>query len=211
MDSEVLQISRILSYTVVGISLFMKLPQVIAILSSGKTKGVNLRTYWMEIGAYLIGFSYGYTHRYHITVYAEAGLLAIQSAIIVFLVMLYDHKWTLENFMYTLILATFIAISFLRLIPHSFLSLLLSLTLPLAAISKVAQISTIYRLKSKGSVSILTWSLATYGCLARLFTVYVEVGDLQILMNFFISFVLNGVVVFMCLYYSTTRMHKKIH
>ena len=46
MDSEVsLLISRFLSYTVVGICIFMKLPQVLSIFLSGDTKGVNLMTY----------------------------------------------------------------------------------------------------------------------------------------------------------------------
>lgn len=96
------------------------------------------------------------------------------------------------------------------IVPYPLLSVLLFWTLPLSAASKLAQIATIYQLKSMGNVSVTTWSLATYGCLARIFTVYVEVGDLQILLNFFVSFVLNGVVVIMCLYYGS-EVQKKVH
>ena len=162
----------------------------------------------METGAYLIGFSYGYTHGYHFSIYAESGLLAIQNAIIIFLVIYYDKRWTLENLTVTLVSLTFITTSYFQLVPHFLLSLLLSLTLPLSAISKLAQISTIYQIKSKGNVSVLTWSLATYGCLARLYTVYVEVGDMQILFNFLVSFILNTGVVIACLYYGSTSHHK---
>ncbi len=203
-----LRISRLLSYSVVAISFFMKLPQVLAILFSGNTRGLNLRTNWMEIGTYLIGFSYGYTHQYHISIYGEAGLLAIQSATIIFLVLYYEHKWTYENVLYIFASLAFMATCFLRLMPHSVLSLLLSMTLPLGAASKLAQISMIYQIKSKGNVSTLTWSLAAYGCFARLFTVYVEVGGLQLLLNFFVSFVLNTVVVIMCLYYGNGVQNK---
>lgn len=205
-----LQISRVLSYSVVGICFFMKLPQVIAILTSRSTKGVNLKTNWMEIGSYLIGFSYGYTHDYHFSTYFEAALLAIQSAAIIFLVIYYDNKWTAENLVIALVYLVFIAASYLRIVPHFLLSLLLFLTLPLAVTSKLAQISTIYQMKSKGNVSVLTWSLASYGCLARLYTVYVEVGDLQILLNFFVSFILNSGVVIACLYYGNEH-HSHIH
>ena len=196
-----MQISRLLSYTVVVLSVFMKLPQVKAILVSGSTKGINLRTYWMEIGTYLIGFSYGYVHGYHISIYAEVGLLAIQSASIIALVIYYDKIWTLENAVWTLSIAIFFGLSLLEIMPLALLSLFLSLTIPLSVVSKLAQMMTIHQLKSRGNVSILTWSLASYGCLARLFTVYVEVKDMQILLNFFVSFVLNTVVVIQCLYF----------
>ena len=193
----------------VAISVFMKLPQVMAILVSGGTKGINLRTYWMEIGTYLIGFSYGYVHGYHISIYAEVGLLAIQSGCIIALVIYYDKRWTLENAVWTLSIATFLGLSLLEIMPLSLLSLSLTLTIPLSVASKLAQIMTIHQLKSRGNVSILTWSLASYGCLARLFTVYVEVKDMQILLSFFLSFVLNTVVVIQCLYFDQKAIKVK--
>lgn len=78
-------------------------------------------------------------------------------------------------------------------------------TLPLAAASKLAQVMELYRIKTQGDVSKLTWSLAAYGCAgkkkpftrqtviphahtciiylllitARLFTIVVEVKDIQ--------------------------------
>ena len=187
----------------------MKLPQLFSILGTGNTRGVNLKTFWMEIGCYIIGLSYGYVHGYHLTTYMEYIFLTVQNVAIIFLVMYYDRKWTLENWLYTLICVVYIAISSLNLLPHPLLSVLLSLTLPLAVVSKLEQIRTLYRIKSRGGVSVLTWSLAAYGCVARLFTVYVEVGDLQILLNFLLSAILNSTVVFMCLYYGDNLVKKK--
>ena len=186
----------------VALSFFMKLPQVLAILRTGRTEGVNLRTYWMEIGAYLIGFFYGYTYGYHLSTYMEAGLLAVQSACIIFLVMYYEGKWTLENALYSVVIGSFVTSSFFRLVPLPFLKILLSLTLPLTAGSKLAQIGTVYRLKSKGNVSVLAWSLAAYGCFARLFTTFVEVGDVLIFLKFLMAAGLNSTVVALCLFYS---------
>ena len=211
MDSiSLVQVSRFLSYTVIVISVFMKLPQVFAIFISGNTEGVNLKTYWLEIATYLIGFFFGYTHGYHISIYLESGLLAIQSATIIFLVVYYERKWTAENLMYTFLFVAFIATSLLKLVPLSLLRILLSLTLPLSVVSKLAQLSTIFQIKSKGNVSILSWSLAAYGCLARIITVSVEVGDPQIILNFFVSFVLNTMVVAMCMYYGNGIEKQKI-
>lgn len=202
---DLVGVSRLLSYTVVGISLFMKVPQIRALFTSRDTKGINLRSNWMDIGAYLIGFSYGYTHEYHVSIYFESVVLAVQSVIIILLVILKEKRWTLENGFYTLLFVMFAAATYLRLVPHSLLSVLLSLTLPLAASAKIAQIATIYHLKSKGNVSVLTWALMTYGCAARLFTIYVEVGDMEIFLNFFVAFILNVIVVVMCIYYGDNQ------
>ena len=45
---------------------------------------------------------------------------------------------------------------------------------------------------------MLMWLLDTYLCVVRLFTVYVEVGDLLIL---FIALIQDLTIIFMCLYY----------
>lgn len=210
MDSETtLLISRTLSYSVVAICVFMKLPQVLAILRKGDTKGVNLRSCWMEVGSYLIGFFYGYTHGYHMSTYVECGFLAVQSATIICLMVYYDRLWTLQNALCASITICFVLGSFFGLVPLSLLSILVSLALPLSAGSKVAQISTIYRIKSKGNVSMLTWSLAAYGCYARLFTVCVEVKDALILLNYISSSVLNTTVVALCLYYGEGKKRKE--
>lgn len=37
-------------------------------------------------------------------------------------------------------------------------------TLPLAVASKLTQVMELYRIKTQGDVSKLTWSLAAYGC-----------------------------------------------
>ena len=37
-------------------------------------------------------------------------------------------------------------------------------TLPLAVASKLTQVMELYRIKTQGGVSKLTWSLAAYGC-----------------------------------------------
>ena len=77
----------------------MKLPQVFAILQAGNSAGLNVKAYWMDLAACLIRFSYRYAH----TTNMEAGLIAIQVFIIIFLVILYDRKCTLENGLYTLV------------------------------------------------------------------------------------------------------------
>ena len=51
----VLRVSRFLSYTVIGMSSIMRLPQVFAILQAGNSTGLNVKAYWMDLTACLIG------------------------------------------------------------------------------------------------------------------------------------------------------------
>ena len=41
------------------------------------------------------------------------------------------------------------------------------LTLPLAVSSKISQIRALYKIKSKGAVSTVTWAAVTYGCAGK--------------------------------------------
>lgn len=202
MESEIaLYISRFLSFTVVLTSVFAKWPQVAALLASGSAEGMNLRSYWLESAIYLIGFFYGYTYDYHLSIYVEAGLLAVQNAVIIVLVMNYNKKWTIENLLYILLSVSFTIASFCKLVPHLVMNVLLSSTLPLMITSKVSQIWTIYQLKSCGDISVFPWAFATYVCVARIYSILVEVGDLQILFIISLATILNAIIVALCLYY----------
>lgn len=46
---DALAISRTLSFTVIVLSFFMKLPQVRAIYIAKSSRGVNIRGYWMDM------------------------------------------------------------------------------------------------------------------------------------------------------------------
>lgn len=208
MDSLTLIISRSLSYIAIVICVFMKLPQVMALLKSRNTKGIDVRSYWMELSACLIGFSYGFSHEYHVSIYLDALLIAIQDAIIIFVVIYIDKKWTIGNGFCALLEVLFIILTFLKLIPLFIFGVLLSCTLPLGASGKLVQIRTLHQIKSGGSVSLLTWSLDLYVSLSKLFIIYFEVKDMHIFFIMFVTFVLNCVVVIQCLYYPTEK--KKI-
>ena len=194
-------VSRVLSYSVIFVCGIMKLPQIYALLLSQTAKGINLRSCWLEIGTFLIGFFYGYANNFHYTTYAEAGFLILQASVVIFLVIKYTRKWTLENLICTLLCIAFASLSLAGLIPLLVFRILLSTNLAMSVISTSGQILSLYHLKAQGDVSAITWSLGAYGCLARIFTTSVEVGDLQMLMNYIVGFALCLTVVIQCFYY----------
>ena len=62
-------------------------------------------------------------------------------------------------------------------------------TLPLAAASKLTQVMELYKIKTQGDVSKLTWSLAAYGCagkrikfiIVQYFTSYIKITYVHVL------------------------------
>ena len=42
-------VSRCLSYSVIFLSVFMKVPQILALYSSRSSRGISARGYWLEI------------------------------------------------------------------------------------------------------------------------------------------------------------------
>ncbi|CAI8045005.1 hypothetical protein GBAR_LOCUS24907 [Geodia barretti] len=85
-------------------------------------------------------------------------------------------------------------------------------TVPLLIASRGTQIYSLYRLKSVGDVSISMFVLSSYASAARLFTIAVEVKDLQIFFMFVLSLFLNLTVVVQCFYYgrsATSHQQKK--
>ncbi len=201
-DSELaLTVSRVLSYSVVAVCSVMKFPQIYTILSAKSATGISLRASWLEISSFLIGFFYGYTNNFNISTYGEAGLLALQAAPLIVLIMQYQRKWNLENIIYIIITAIFVYASLAGVVPQYVFRILLSATIVTGSLGTSVQISNIYQLKSRGDVSVITWGLATYGCLVRVFSSVVEVGDYLIILNYIVALFLCSTVLCMCFYY----------
>ncbi|XP_052429008.1 solute carrier family 66 member 3-like [Carassius gibelio] len=71
----------------------------------------------------------------------------------------------------------------------------------ISAGSKLAQLQCLWHSKDSGQVSgcALTWALATYTCLARIFTTVITTGDAQVLIRFV---VMNMWVTVTVIYYT---------
>ena len=67
----------------------------------------------------------------------------------------------------------------------------------LVAGARLLQIYQIHKIKSTGSVSLITYGLSTLGNVARIITGLVEVReDKKLLLSFLLAFTLNAYIVF---------------
>lgn len=137
--------------------------------------------------------------------YLDKVILAIQSSVIVALSIIYSRHWNLENGVCLTITVLFVVTSILRIVPNIILDTLLVLGIPLSSSSKLLQINGLYRMKSSGDVSLITWLLTTYGCAARVFNTLVELSDITMLAGFMIKLTLNITIVVQILYYGNNQ------
>ncbi|KAG7226191.1 hypothetical protein INR49_014286 [Caranx melampygus] len=70
-----------------------------------------------------------------------------------------------------------------------------------SAASKFAQLQCLWRSKDAGQVSALSWGMATYTCMARIYTTTVTTGDMQVMVRFVVMTLLNLWVLLTVLYY----------
>lgn len=82
----------------------------------------------------------------------------------------------------------------LSTIPHWLLAFLQAATLPLAVSAKLPQIMQNARAKSTGQLSAFAVGAQILGCLARLYTTAMEVGDWLVASAFAMALVLNGIL-----------------
>ncbi|KAL5456929.1 hypothetical protein EMCRGX_G034157 [Ephydatia muelleri] len=159
----------------------------------------------MDMACYVFGTSYAYYLNNPISTYAESIILAVQTVVIIGAITYYNKQWNAENLLYVVITALFLTGSISFVLPMFLIRQLHMLTLPLAVSSKLSQIRAMYKIKSRGAVSTLTWAAVTYGCAARMFTTWVEVKDPVVFTSFFVSFGLNLVITLQCLYYGNPK------
>jgi hypothetical protein len=98
------------------------------------------------------------------------------------------------------------------------------LVIPISASSKIIQLRTILTNKSAGQVSRPGWIIASYNnfgtnikssfsfsiniCLARIITYLVETRDISMVLNLFISLILNISIVIACTVYKYGTVQK---
>lgn len=96
-----------------------------------------------------------------------------------------------------LIITTFVTLCAayaLYSIPTAILQVLQMSTVPLSVFSKLPQISYNYKARSTGQLSTFAVLAQIAGCVARVFTTFVEVGDPIVLAGFLVALLLNVVL-----------------
>nr|XP_058935375.1 solute carrier family 66 member 3 isoform X1 [Kogia breviceps] len=211
------------NWSVLGVCATLKLPQIFAVLGARSARGISLPSLLLELAGFLVFLRYQCYFEYPLLTYLECPILIAQDLILLLCVfhfkgdvkraapyiVLYVSAWFILTLQKWIIDLAMQGLSTTRvswaptrqqpLAPRD-----RNLCTFISAASKFAQLQYLWKSRDSGAVSVLTWSLASYTCAARIMTTLMTTSDLTILIRFVIMLALNTWVAATILHYRKT-------
>lgn len=212
-DTECLKVflAKSLGYGIVVGASAVKLPQVLKIFGAKSGIGITIYGVLLELLAITFNACYSFRNDFPFSAWGEAIFLAIETALIAFLVLWYDGvkgKATGFLLIYTSLVA---ALTHPTLVPKDILWWLQSTVLPLAVTGKMFQVIKNYKSQHTGQISAVTaWAILA-GSVTRIFTTIQETGDMLTAVTFAFAASANALIALQVLYYwkSTQKFIEK--
>ncbi|KAK9696142.1 PQ loop repeat [Popillia japonica] len=199
-------VSDFLSVVTITICFLLKVPQILTLIKVKHARGINLIGLLMELTSYTVMFSYNFRSGYALLTYMEYPIILIQELILILIVVIYKGYANVWAFIlvqgYVMVTAGFLT----GIIPREILTFLVPLCTPIGASSKVVQLLEIIRLKNADSVSLLTWFISAFTNFTRIVTIFLDSGDLTLLLNFSVNTALSTSI--MCTAYYFKAIYK---
>ncbi|KAJ3159979.1 hypothetical protein HDU86_001244 [Geranomyces michiganensis] len=210
IDCFKLLVSKCLGLGIVLGGTILKVPQILKIVSAGRTDGVSFLSYLLETAAYTISLAYNYRSGNPFSTYGEMGFITCQNLIILFLILTYSKNvFGLLAFLVAFG-ASSIALFNPDLVSADHLRTLQWATVLIGVASKLPQIANNYSAKSTGQLSAITVFLQSAGSAARVFTTLQEIDDPVLLTSALVATGLNMLIAAqMVVYWSAAAPRKR--
>ncbi|KAM9842404.1 solute carrier family 66 member 3 [Aulostomus maculatus] len=187
------------------VCMVLKFPQIFVLMRAKSASGVSLNSLILELSGFIVFVTYQMYYDYPPPTYLEYPILIAQDVILLLLILHYNGSLH-HSFIYALV---FLGGWRLLTVEKWIIDLAMSLCTFISAASKFAQLQCLWRSKDAGQVSALSWGLATYTCIVRIYTTMVTTGDTQVLVRFLVMTLLNMWVLLSVLHYQRRSSSKK--
>jgi len=201
-------ISKCLGYGIISGSLLVKVPQILKIQRAGTAEGLSIISTSLELIALTGSLCYSVAKSFPFSTYGEAAFLILQTALIAFLVLMYNRNGQ-YGAMYLAVYSVILAVLLSPLAPISLLWTMQAAVMPLVVTARMLQALTNYRNHSTGQLSLITVLMLFLGSLARIFTSLQETGDTMIILTFIVSSFCNAVLLAQLAYYWKSPLLKE--
>lgn len=163
-------ISKLMGIGIMGGSFFLKMPQIVKILSSKSVEGLSPMAVYHELPLYSSGVIYHYLQRFPLSTYGEMVVVMVQNIVIVLLMWVYQRP-AIEVSEIVSKVVQFIAFCIVSLnLPKKVQPVLAFVNVPLLLSSCVPQILANRRQEHTGTLAISTCAMKALGSAMRLFT-----------------------------------------
>ncbi|KAL3048883.1 hypothetical protein OYC64_008378 [Pagothenia borchgrevinki] len=189
------------NFSTLLLCMVLKFPQIFALMRAKSSAGVSFNSLLLELLGYIVFVTYQMYYDYPPPTYLEYPILIAQDAILLLLILHYNGSLK-QSVLYTLL---FVGGWRLLTLEKWIIDSAMSLCTFISAASKFAQLQCMWKSKDAGQVSALSWAMATFTCIARIYTTTVTTGDMQVLVRFIVMTLLNMWVLLTVLYYQRQR------
>ncbi|XP_074516772.1 solute carrier family 66 member 3 [Sebastes fasciatus] len=179
------------------VCMVLKFPQIFVLMRAKSADGLSLNGLLLELTGFIVFVTYQMYYDYPPPTYLEFPFLIAQDAVLLLLILYYSGSLRQSPVYAVLFVGGWRLLTMEKWIIDSAMSLCTFIS----AASKFAHLQSLWRSKDARQVSALTWSMATFTCIARIYTTTVTTGDTLVLMRFVIMTLLNTWVLLTVLYY----------
>jgi len=196
---------QLLSLSVNILCLVQKVPQIVRIYKSKNVDSISIISVLLEETAYTLVLTYNLWRNYPLSAFFEYVFLFLQDLLLLWALAKYsttEKKTDRSRPLYGIVgFCLYLLASLLGLLPNQWMRICTMFVIPIGASSKIAQLRMIITNKSAGQVSAAGWAIASYSNFARIITNLVETRDMSMVLNLFVSLVLNVALVIACSVY----------
>ncbi|KAM8736207.1 solute carrier family 66 member 3 [Acanthopagrus schlegelii] len=196
---------HVANFSTLFVCMVLKFPQIFVLMRAKSAAGVSLNSLLLELIGFIVFVTYQMYYDYPPPTYLEYPILIAQDVMLLLLILHYSGSLR-HSFIYTLV---FVGGWRLLTVDKWIIDSAMSLCTFISAASKFAQLQCLWRSKDAGQVSALSWAMATYTCMARIYTTTVTTGDTQVLVRFIVMTSLNMWVLLTVLYYQRQSSRSK--
>ncbi|KAM4723489.1 solute carrier family 66 member 3 [Anableps anableps] len=192
---------HIANFSTLFVCMVLKFPQIFVLMRAKCSTGISLNSLLLELIGFIVFVTYQMYYDYPPPTYLEYPILIAQDVILLLLILYYNGSLR-QSLVYALLL---VGGWRLLTVERWIIDLAMSLCTFISAASKFAQLQCMWSTKDAGQVSALSWGMATYTCMARIYTTSVTTGDMQVLVRFVAMTLLNFWVLLTVTYYQRRR------
>ncbi|XP_052217712.1 mannose-P-dolichol utilization defect 1 protein-like [Dreissena polymorpha] len=193
-------ISKCLGYAIILGSFVVKVPQIGKILQAKSGEGISLASVLCELVAISANAVYGFSHGFPFSAYGEGVFLAIQTALVMFLVLMYGGR-QLGSFLFLAVYVAIMAVLLSPATPKGLIAAMQGVNIIIVMASKLIQAYANFTNGGTGQLSAITVLMLWGGSLARIFTSIQETGDAMTVVTYVAAFICNCVLVAQIVYY----------
>ncbi|XP_051880582.1 solute carrier family 66 member 3 isoform X1 [Pristis pectinata] len=186
--------------TTLIVCMVLKFPQIVTVIAAKNAWGVSVRSLVLELIGFLVFLTYQTYYEYPLATYLEYPILIAQDVILLMCVLFYNG-----NIGTALPYAILFVIGWRLLTIHKLIiDLAMNLSTYISALSKYAQLQSLWTAQNSDQVSALTWSFAIYTTCTRVFTTLMTTQDTAVIIRYVVLGLLNVWVLTTIIYYRKT-------